>query len=332
MKVKMENEEEPPELLLGTRGSALALAQTAMVKQALAESRPDLKLGHRVIKTVGDQRQDLKLSEFSRGESPVVDKGIFTRELDAVLEAGETHASVHSLKDVPTERDEGFEISAVLPRASVEDVLISKHAGGFAGLPVGGRVATSSVRRQAQLRLVRPDLIIEDIRGNVPTRLRKLVENPDLDAILLARAGLQRLELLPESATRLTTNGAELEVEILDPTEFLPAASQGAVAIETYRADPALRGILQGINDGPTMTRIRAERHFLLLLGAGCQTPVGVFTTLRENGAALHMRAVVFDEHGNGPPMRGQAEGASDDPEAVAVALQANLSSSSPQS
>ena len=168
-------------LILGTRGSELALTQTRMTKAFLAEALPEQAVEHVVIKTIGDKRPDLKLSEFSQGDSPVLDKGIFTKELELALEAGEIHAAVHSLKDVPTELAEGFEISVVLPRAPVEDVLVSKVDGGLKGVADGVVVATSSVRRKAQLEALRGDLVIEDIRGNVPTRLAKLRESDVLD-------------------------------------------------------------------------------------------------------------------------------------------------------
>src|SRR6188474_2392605 len=162
------------ELILGTRGSELALTQTEMTKAALAAAWPELRVGHTVIKTSGDLRPDLKLAEFSQGETPVVDKGIFTKELEEALKAGTIHAAVHSLKDVPTVLEDGFRIAAVLPRAPVEDVLISKFPGGLEALSAGSVVATSSVRRARQLQWLRPDLRVTDIRGNVATRIGKV--------------------------------------------------------------------------------------------------------------------------------------------------------------
>lgn len=289
------------ELLLGTRGSELALAQTVLTTAALRQALPDLQVSHQIIKTAGDLRPDLKLADFSKGSDPVVDKGIFTRELENALRAGAVHAAVHSLKDVPTLLDEGFKISAVLPRAPIEDVLISKTPGGLDALPAGATVATSSVRRVRLLKHLRPDLHTVDIRGNVPTRLRKAAESPEIDAIILARAGLFRLGLYHGT---LSDYGAPLHLTLLDPEKFLPAASQGAVAIETFEETPELAAILATINHPETFARITAERHFLALLQAGCQTPVGVHTWI--TGDQLNMKALVFPDHSMAPPQSAE--------------------------
>jgi len=307
------------ELILGTRGSELALTQTEMTKAALRAAWPDLAVRHEVIKTSGDLRPDLKLADFSRGDQPVVDKGIFTKELELALKAGTIHAAVHSLKDVPTMLDDGFRIASVLPRAPIEDVLVSKIPGGLDALPPGSVVATSSVRRARQLLWLRPDLKVADIRGNVATRMRKVAEDPAVTALLLARAGLQRLGLYHGT---LTDFGAVLHLAELDAAVFPPAASQGAVAIETFGANAGLAHILAGINHTPTFQAITAERRFLELLKAGCQTPVGVHTTL-ESGL-LRMKALVFPDHA-GEPQRSEAEGPADDPAAVAAALFGSL-------
>jgi hydroxymethylbilane synthase len=307
------------ELILGTRGSELALTQTEMTKAVLAAAWPELQVRHEVIKTSGDLRPDLKLADFSRGDQPVVDKGIFTKELELALKAGTIHAAVHSLKDVPTVLDEGFRIAAVLPRAPIEDVLLSKIPGGLEALPSGSVVATSSVRRARQLRWLRPDLQVVDIRGNVATRIRKVAEDDGITALLLARAGLVRLGLFHAS---LTEFGAALHLATLDAAVFPPAASQGAVAIETYGPNPELARLLAGINHVPTFQAVTAERRFLELLKAGCQTPVGVHTTL-ENGS-LRMKALVFPDS-EGAPARSEASGDAAHPEAVAAALFAGL-------
>ncbi len=298
------------ELILGTRGSELALTQTEMTKAALAAAWPELHVRHEVIKTSGDLRPDLKLADFSRGDDPVVDKGIFTKELEQALRAGTIHAAVHSLKDVPTLLDDGFRIASVLPRAPVEDVLISKIPGGLDALPAGSVVATSSVRRARQLKWLRPDLVVADIRGNVATRIRKVSDDPGISALLLARAGLVRLGIFRDVMTEFTV---PLHVTILDAAQFLPAASQGAVAIETFGENAALAAFLAGINHQPTFQMITAERRFLELLKAGCQTPVGVHTAL-ENGV-LHMKALVFPDSA-GDPSRAEARGT----DALAVA------------
>lgn len=304
------------QLTLGTRGSELALAQATMTEQALAFAWPDLKVVREIIHSTGDLRPDLKLAEFNRGPNPV-DKGIFTKELEIALEAGKIDLAVHSLKDVPTELGAGFRIAAVLPRAATEDVLISKFPGGLAALPSGATVATSSVRRARQLRWLRPDLLVEEIRGNVPTRITKLAATERWAALLLARAGLDRLNL---SAASSEVSGVTLYQESLSAKDFLPAASQGAVALEVFGENAALAECLAKLNHAPTFCRITAERHFLHLLKAGCQTPVGLSTSLE--GDTLHMEAVIFSERDPAAaPQRSKAAGASENPLAVAQAL-----------
>lgn len=305
------------ELILGTRGSELALTQTQMTTAALLAAWPDLSVRREIIKTSGDLRPDLKLIDFSRGDQPVVDKGIFTKELEQALKAGTIHAAVHSLKDVPTLLDEGFRIAAVLPRAPIEDVLISRIPGGLDALPAGSVVATSSVRRGRQLNWLRPDLVVTDIRGNVPTRIRKVAEDKAVTALLLARAGLERLGLFHPVREE---SGVAMHMTMLDATLFPPAASQGAVAIETYGDNPDLSRLLAAINHAPTFAMITAERRFLELLKAGCQTPVGVHTRLENE--TLHMTALVFPDAA-GAPSRSSASGS--DPRAVAADLFANL-------
>jgi len=292
------------EIILGTRGSELALTQTEMTTAALQAAWPELSVRREIIKTSGDLRPDLKLADFSRGDQPVVDKGIFTKELEQALKAGTIHAAVHSLKDVPTMLDDGFRIAAVLPRAPVEDVLISKIPGGLEALPAGSVVATSSVRRARQLKWLRPDLVVTDIRGNVPTRLRKVAEDPSVTALLLARAGLVRLGLFH---VVWSAAAVPLHMTVLAASVFPPAASQGAVALETYGGNAETARLLAAINHGPTFQMITAERRFLELLKAGCQTPVGVHTTL-ENGV-LHMKALVFPDS-DGAPRQSAASGA----------------------
>ena len=181
-------------IVLGTRGSALALVQAGMVEEALRRAWPGLEIERRIIKTTGDQRTDVPLSEVAQVAQ--VDKGIFIKELELALEAGEIDVAVHSLKDVPSVLEEDFAIAAVLPRAAVRDVLVTTEEGGLGGLRKGATVATSSVRRRRLLESLRPDLRVVDIRGNVPTRIRKLHESGEIDGLLLARAGLARLGLL----------------------------------------------------------------------------------------------------------------------------------------
>ncbi len=285
------------QLTLGTRGSELALAQTVLTTTALHGAWPALTVRREIIKTSGDLRPDIRLADFSKGENPIVDKGIFTKELEIALRAGVIDAAVHSLKDVPTLLDPGFKISAVLPRAPVADVLISKQPGGLDALPAGATVATSSVRRIRLLLHLRPDLKTVEIRGNVPTRIRKVAENPAVDALILAHAGLHRLSLFHPV---LAEYGTPLHLSVLDPERFLPAASQGAVALETFQETGGLADTLAALNHAPTFACITAERHFLELLKAGCTTPIGIHT--RIDGPDLHLKALVFPENG-GPPL-----------------------------
>ena len=306
-------------LTLGTRGSELALAQTVLTTAALNAAWPNLAIRREIIKTSGDLRPDLRLSDFSKGETPVVDKGIFTKELENALRAGTIHAAVHSLKDVPTLLDPGFKISAVLPRAPIEDLLISKTPGGLDALPPGSTIATSSVRRVRLLKHLRPDLKTVEIRGNVPTRLRKSADDPSIDALILARAGLLRLGLYQEI---LTNFAVLLHLTILDPGQFLPAASQGAVALETWQETPELTAVLAALNHAETFARITAERHFLALLQAGCQTPVGVHSWI--TGSHLNLKALVFPDHA-GPPLAAATSALLADPEAAARTLFDNL-------
>lgn len=278
------------QLILGTRGSELALTQTTMVTAALNAAHPALPITRQIIQTSGDKRQDLRFSEFSGVAQ--VDKGIFIKELEIALAERQIDAAVHSLKDVPSDLAAGFEIAAVLPRAAIEDVLITRDACTLETLPQGARVGTSSVRRAAQLKWLRPDVQIVEIRGNVPTRVKKVLGEQPLDAVLLAAAGLLRLGLMKDG--RIAIDGQSLHALTLDPVTFLPAAGQGAIAIECRAGDTEVKAALRVLNDAETEARVTAEREFLKILGAGCQTPVGAHTWV--SGGELHMAVRVFDE------------------------------------
>ena len=193
------------QIILGTRGSELALKQTSMVTALLQAAHPFLEVSHTVIQTTGDKRQDLKLNQFGKDGAALVDKGIFIKELEVALESKQIHAAVHSLKDLPSELEQHFAVAAVLERAPIEDVLISAGKYTLNTLPQGATVGTSSVRRARQLHMLRPDVKIVDLRGNVPTRVRKCLGENALDAIILAAAGLMRLDLLkPNSRSTIT--------------------------------------------------------------------------------------------------------------------------------
>lgn len=277
-------------LILGTRGSELALTQTTMVTAALQTALPHLRIECQIIQTSGDKRQDLRFSEFSGVAQ--VDKGIFIKELEIALENGQIDAAVHSLKDVPSDLAAGFTIAAVLPRAAIEDVLITAQPFTLETLPQGARVGTSSVRRAAQLKFLRPDVQIVEIRGNVPTRVKKVLGENALDAVLLAAAGLLRLGLMRGDQIRI--EGQTLSALTLDPVQFLPAAGQGAIAIECRAGDEAVIHAVRSLNHAETEARVTAEREFLKILGAGCQTPVGAHTWI--TGSQLHMAVRVFNE------------------------------------
>jgi hydroxymethylbilane synthase len=308
-------------LVVGTRGSELALVQATATEAALAAVFPELTIVRNIIKTTGDRRTDVSLNAVAKAEG-IFDKGVFIKELETALDAGEIDLAVHSLKDLPTILGDRFSLAAVLERAPVRDALVTRTPGGLAGLPAGARVGTSSVRRARQLEWLRPDLTILDLRGNVPTRLRKLAEGDTYEAILLAEAGLVRLGYLPADAA---TDGPEpllgmpgLHVQRLAESEFFPAAGQGAIGLEIRATDVPGRVFAEAIGHRPTWLRVTAEREFLRLLNAGCHTPVGVFSVLR--GEVLYLSARVFPESG-GPPQTGAASGPANDPHAVALEL-----------
>lgn len=309
-------------IILGTRGSELALTQTTMVTAALNTALPNLRVERQIIQTSGDKRQDLRFSEFSGVAN--VDKGIFIKELEIALENGQIDAAVHSLKDVPSDLAAGFTIAAVLPRAAIEDVLITREACTLETLPQGARVGTSSVRRAAQLKWLRPDVQIVEIRGNVPTRVKKVLGEQALDAVLLAAAGLLRLGLLDAATGVIRIEDQTVHGLILDPVTFLPAAGQGAIAIECRAGDEATIAAIRTLNHADTEVRVIAEREFLKILGAGCQTPVGAHTWLKEG--QLHMAVRVFNEANlAAPPVEREASRPAQEAPLLASDLAAQL-------
>lgn len=313
-------------LIIGTRGSELALVQATTTEQLLADAFPGISLRREVIRTTGDRRTDLSLSEVAKAEG-TFDKGVFIKELEEALDRKEIDIAVHSLKDMPTQLEDRFAIAAVLERAPIRDVLVSRRAGGLNAIPKNGRVGTSSVRRAKQIQWLRPDLQVIDLRGNVPTRLKKVSSEPLYDAILLAEAGLMRLgylqksPLLSHDETVIGMPG--LHVVRLPEDEFYPAAGQGAIALEIRTNDSSSRIFCEGINHAETMTRIVAEREFLRLLDGGCHTPVGVYSKI-ENGQ-LTLKARVFPDEG-GEPRTGEITGPSDSPLPLATTLFHSLS------
>lgn len=267
-------------LIIGTRGSALALAQADMVQTALSSACPGLEVRREIIHTTGDRRTDVPLADVAR-VSGIVDKGIFIKELEVALQESRIDVAVHSLKDVPSELAPEFELASVLPRASVEDVLVTKDPGWNGR----GTLATGSVRRRLMARTYWGSrLRFEDLRGNVPTRLAKLVEHPGWDAVILARAGLERLGLY---APETVVEGRKLYMRPLPVEAFIPAVGQGIVGLECRATDRGTMDILQEINDADAHACALAERTFLVRLGASCSTPVGVYARLEGNELVL---------------------------------------------
>ncbi|MGB8169555.1 MAG: hydroxymethylbilane synthase [Chthoniobacteraceae bacterium] len=296
--------------ILGTRGSALALAQVELTRAALADACPELEVEVKTFLTRGDQKLDLSLIRANEAGG----KGLFTKELEEALLVGTIDAAVHSLKDLPGHNPPGLAVTAVLERAATADVLITKSAGGFAGLPHAATVGTSSVRRARQLRWRRPDLQIEEWRGNVQTRLRKLGENDRVAGIVLAQAGLDRLGYDCASGA-LEFAPWRFHVHSLRD-ELLPAIGQGAIALQSRSDRAEVTSILQRIDHGATHVAIRAERELQRLLAGDCALPVGVRTELA--GDWLRMQAILFSPDEIAPPMRAAAEGKCTEPEEVA--------------
>ena len=292
-------------IILGSRGSDLALAQARLVEEALREAWPELEIALEIIRTSGDEgAKAAAVLDRKAGR-----KGMFTREIERELLSGCIDVAVHSAKDLPSERVEALEIRATLTRANTEDVLITKGGQRLTSLPGGAIIGTGSIRRQRQLAWKRPDLQIADLRGNVPTRLRKLRENEEWSGIILARAGLARL-------------GLTIEGETLSRKDFVPAGGQGVIALQARRADERAKALLDPIDHRATHLCLRAEREFLRLLGGDCNSPVGVQAQLEED--KLRMRGQVFAE-GESAPRIGAVIGSADAPENVAARLMEQL-------
>jgi hydroxymethylbilane synthase len=297
------------EVILGTRGSELARAQARLVEEAVQAAQPDTKIDTRIITTRGDRA---RLLERQAGR-----KGLFTAEIERALLAGDIDVAVHSAKDLPSETNPDAEIAAVLPRAAMDDVLVSKHPGGFASLPQSGTVATGSVRRKRQLLWKRADLKLVDLRGNVPTRLRKLTDNNNWDAIVLARAGLTRLGL-SSTNDEIAFEDRQFFVQILPREIFLPAGGQGIIALQVRANDENMKAIVELVDDRQTLLCLQAERQFLRLLHGDCNCPVGVLATIE--GGKMKLRAQLFTNQ-SAAPRQGEVEGAHDEGEHLPVQL-----------
>ncbi len=259
---------------IGTRGSRLALWQAQFVAAELKKFFPTLDVELVTVHTTGDKILDAPLAKIGG-------KGLFTKELEFQLVRGEIDAAVHSLKDVPTDLPDGFRIAAITRRAQPFDALVSNKFPTFDALPTGAVIGTSSLRRAAQVSALRPDVAIKNLRGNVETRLGKL-DAGDFDAIILAAAGLERLG----HAARIR--------ELL--TAIIPAAGQGALAIETLGDDESTLRLVRRLNDAETFAAAEVEREFLREVGGSCQVPVGVFAQVVNE--QLTVRAVIASPDG----------------------------------
>jgi porphobilinogen deaminase len=289
---------------IGTRASELALRQARIVEAALGAQGLECELV--TFKTVGDKKLDEPLSAIGA-------KGLFTHELEVALNKGKVDCCVHSLKDLPTEGPDGLELGAILEREDPRDVLVVNSVTGadsLMSIPAGSRVGTSSLRRRAQLAAMRPDLEIAELRGNVPTRLRK-VDQGQVHAAILAAAGLIRL------------NAQQHIKQFLEPPDWLPAAGQGAIAVQIQSDDDEMRNLLTPLHHVPTDVAVRAERAFLSALEGGCQVPIGALTIYNPGGTAT-LYGFVSDIAGK-DPVRGSGPLDLDAPEESGRALAADL-------
>jgi hydroxymethylbilane synthase len=289
-------------LRIGTRGSPLALWQAHHAADLLRAAVPALAIDLVEIETIGDRVHDVPLTQLG-GD------GAFTKAIQQALQDGRVDVAVHSLKDLPTFAVDGLMLAASPKRGPAGDAFVSTIHRSFAELPSNAVVATSSVRRKAQLLFRRPDLNLIDIRGNVDTRLRKLVEH-GFDATILAQAGLVRLGL----TDRIT--------EVLDQTWMLPAVGQGALGLECRTDDSATRAMLANINDTPTWWSVLAERAMLRGLGGGCQVPIGAITSIADG--MLKLRGVVLPPDGS-QRVEAEVAGPMEQAEALGQALAEEL-------
>jgi hydroxymethylbilane synthase len=288
-------------IIVGTRGSQLALAQTNWVINQLARQHPHVEIQIRTVHTQGDIQQTASLSQIGG-------TGVFVKEIESALLSGEIDLAVHSMKDLPIVQPAGLVIGAVCPREDPRDVFISARKDGLDELPAGSTVGTGSLRRKAQLLAYRSDLIVQDIRGNVDTRLRKVSEG-QCDAVILAAAGLKRL-------------GHVIRADQYLPLDImLPAVGQGALALEIRSGDP-IATFLETINDPATQTATQAEMAFLAAFGGGCAVPIGAYAdvdadllTLQGLVSSLDGKTVLHDR------MTGPVQ----DPEALGQALAQTL-------
>lgn len=289
------------ELIIGSRGSPLAVWQAEWVESRLRDLVPGLSVSLQRIKTTGDRILDVPLATIGG-------KALFVKEIEEALARGEIDLAIHSMKDVPTQLPGGMEILSIPPREDPRDALIARHGLSLEKLPKGSRIGTSSLRRQSQLLNVRPDLTIVMLRGNLDTRLRKL-EAGDYDAIVLAAAGLRRL-------------GLEQQITQYLPYEVcLPAIAQGALGLEGRADDPFVREIVAGLEDRPSRIAVTAERAFLERLEGGCQVPIAAHATIDKT---IHLQGLIASVDGR-RLIRGASEGPLSDGIQLGAALAERL-------
>lgn len=320
-------------LIIATRGSALALAQANAVLRQCRGAFPSRAFEIRVYKTTGDKLQTAALAQ---SELP---KGLFTKELESALLSGEADLAVHSLKDLPTELPEGLLLGAVGQREDPRDVLVTRLEESGVGRGYGANasvevlakgcvVATSSTRRAAQMRELRPDISVVPIRGNVGTRLRKLAENPDIDATLLAAAGIRRLGFVVDVEGRLSGGPTDsepvapgrLRAVFLSAQQVIPCVGQAAVGIETRTNDVALQEVCAALNHRETEICVRAERSFLRAMGGGCQAAVAAHAVVEAGILRLQAVSYLGDR-----PHRANGEAGLENPERLGADLAAQL-------
>jgi len=314
-----------PTILIATRGSALALAQANAVLAHCRANFSALSFDLKIIKTTGDKLQSAEPGD----DATPVPRALFTKELEAALLERRADLAVHSLKDLPTDLPAGLKLAGVAgPRADVRDVLIYRIDNGLvprmklSDFPPGLTVATGSARRQTQLLALRPDFLFLPIRGNVPTRLQKLAAQPDMDATILAAAGMRRLgiRIIPAGVLRDTGVPHEFAACVFEPELMLPCVGQGAIGLEIRQDDERMAAICRRLDYYPTSQCVAAERSFLHAMGGGCQTPIGAYAALA--GIRIHLRAVA---HLTKDVRRAEAVGAMHDAVALGEKVAAQL-------
>ncbi|MEW6702294.1 MAG: hydroxymethylbilane synthase [Bacteroidota bacterium] len=303
MKIILKEKMRKNRFSIGSRGSGLALWQANFVKKELERKNKNLSIEIKIIGTKGDKILDVALSKIG-------DKGLFTKELENELLNGTIDIAVHSLKDLQTEIPDGLKLATVTKRHPVEDVLIARKKGiKIKDLRAGAAVATGSLRRKSQLLHLRPDIKVEELRGNVPTRIKKFLDS-NWDAIILARAGVERLKLNKHISSIITTD------------EILPAVGQGALGIEIHKDNKFAEDILKSINDENTFIAVEAERSLMKTLEGGCQVPIGAYAQTKSNG--LYLDAIVCAVDGS-ITFRKKIRGAKTEPEKLGRELAKDL-------